>query len=90
MADSNTFSAAFDAGTGRSHKKKGSLKNLDSSNPYTSWITTLHKGGSVRKTGNYRLRKGEIVLTREQQKAHGITRKSAGKRRAGKRVARKD
>lgn len=28
----------------------------------------LHKGGKVRKTGNYRLRKGETVMTGTQMK----------------------
>ena len=30
-------------------------------------IPRLHKGGKVPKTGNYRLRSGEVVLNRTQQ-----------------------
>ena len=32
-------------------------------------ITKLHKGGRVPKTGNYRLRAGEVVLNKTQQAA---------------------
>jgi hypothetical protein len=37
----------------------------------------MHSGGTVKKTGNYRLRKGEKVLTIAQQKSVGI--KKTGK-----------
>ena len=46
-------------------------------------ISNLHKGGTVKKTGVYKLKKGEKVLTAAQQKAHGIkktTKKSHSKR----------
>jgi hypothetical protein len=50
---------------------------------------SFHKGGTVKKTGNYRLRKGEKVLTISQQKAAGI--KKGGKKKANsrKRIASK-
>jgi len=53
-------------------------------------ITNLfHSGGIVKKTGNYRLRKKEMVLTVSQQKSLGIH-KSKGKKTANrKRVASK-
>ena len=47
-----------------------------------------HSGGKVTKTGPYRLRKGEIVLTVGQQKAAGL-KKTAKKKSTGKRVASK-
>jgi hypothetical protein len=51
-------------------------------------ISNLHKGGTVKKTGEYRLKKGERVLTGPQQKRAGL--KKSGKKKAGKkRVARK-
>jgi len=45
----------------------------------TSPISNLHKGGRVKKTGPYRLRKGELVLTVSQQKAYGLKK---GKKKA--------
>lgn len=51
--------------------------------------SNFHSGGKVRKTGFYRLRKGEVVLTVSQQKAVGL--KTHGKKKASsrKRVASK-
>jgi hypothetical protein len=46
-----------------------------------------HSGGMVKKTGNYRLRKGERVLTVTQQKAVGL--KKSKKTGIKKRVATK-
>ena len=48
-------------------------------------LSNLHSGGTVKKTGNYRLRKGEKVLTVTQQKAVGI--KAGKKKTTRKRVA---
>ncbi len=53
-----------------------------------SYLPKLHSGGRVKKTGAYRLRKNEIVLTKGQQKTVGI--KQGGKKNAPrKKVARK-
>ena len=40
-------------------------------NPWSilSYIPKLHKGGKVRKTGVYRLKKGEKVITASQEKS---------------------
>jgi hypothetical protein len=55
----------------------------------TSPISNLHKGGIVKKTGNYRLRKGERVLTVTQQKAAGLKKGGKKKAHARKRVSSK-
>ena len=51
-------------------------------------ISNLHSGGKVKRTGNYRLRKGEVVLTVKQQREVGI---KTGKKKSSsrKRVASK-
>ena len=36
-------------------------------NAASSLLPTIHKGGKVTKTGNYRLRGGELVLNKTQQ-----------------------
>jgi hypothetical protein len=50
--------------------------------------SNFHSGGKVRKTGFYKLKKGEVVLTVAQQKAvgikHGKKKSSSRKRVAGK------
>lgn len=45
-----------------------------SGNPYSilSYLPKLHSGGKVKKTGAYRLKKNEVVLTSTQAKAAGI------------------
>ncbi len=43
-------------------------------------ISNFDKGGKVKKTGVYKLKKGERVLTVAQQKAHGL--KKGGKKKA--------
>lgn len=50
-------------------------------------ISNFHKGGTVKKTGAYKLKKGERVLTVAQQKSVGIKKgkKTSGRKRvAGK------
>ena len=42
--------------------------------------SNFHSGGKVRKTGFYKLKKGEVVLTVPQQKAIGLKR---GKKKNG-------
>jgi hypothetical protein len=79
--------------TGMSKKKMGgkddsSGEKTASGNPYSilSYLPKLHHGGKVKKTGNYRLRKKEVVLTVAQQKKAGLLKKG-GKKTARKRVA---
>jgi hypothetical protein len=75
------------SGTGKSHKKKGDTgtqkdgtSKSDNASPKPDKFTMsnpptlgqMHSGGKVKKTGNYRLRKKEIVLTATQAKAAGI------------------
>ncbi len=50
-------------------------------------IGKLHSGGTVKKTGNYRLRKGERVLTVAQQKSAGLKKVGKKNTHARKRVA---
>lgn len=66
-------------------KESGWKKFLHIASP----ISNLHKGGTVKKTGNYRLRKKEMVLTVAQQKAAGIKNGSKKKASARKRVVSK-
>lgn len=40
--------------------------------PESEPLGTLHSGGKVKKTGNYRLRKNELVLTMGQQRSAGL------------------
>jgi hypothetical protein len=99
MADDAAWQAGVDIGTEKKSQKKknGSsgngkkeiLGDLTSKTPNPSDNTPkLHKGGRVKRTGNYRLRKKEVVLTVAQQKAAGIKR---GKKKSSvrKRVASK-
>lgn len=57
---------------GRGFKKgwnstKHVLDKIPVVNTASHLIPTIHKGGKVRKTGNYRLRAGELVLNKTQQ-----------------------
>lgn len=63
--------------SGKGGKSKGGMMGM------------LHSGGKVPKTGNYRLRKNEVVLTVGQQKAAGLKKKSS-KKTTGKRPAAKE
>ncbi len=71
-------------GQPQKQKESGWKKFLHIASP----ISNLHKGGAVEKTGNYRLRKGELVLTVSQQKKHGFKKKTS-KYSSRKRVASK-
>jgi len=73
----------------KDEKKKSSKKGSGSSssgNPWSilNYIPKLHNGGKVKKTGNYRLRKKEVVLTATQAKAAGI-KGAQGKKKTGAR-----
>ena len=98
MANADAFNQGFDAGmskTDQKKKKPGKDTNTNSgpvSQPGYDWSSryekpvagTMHKGGTVKKTGNYRLKKGEKVLTIAQQKAVGLKtgkKKPTGKKR---------
>lgn len=59
-------------------------KKSDASDSDTGAMEAMHSGGKVRKTKAYRLRKGEQVLTKGQQRKAGLL-KSRGKSRSKKR-----
>jgi hypothetical protein len=94
MANAEAFQNGIDAGMGKKKaknvkpKKDGTPKpdnaslkpdKFTMSNPPT--LGQMHSGGKVKKTGNYRLRKKEIVLTSTQAKAAGI-KGAKGKKKA--------
>lgn len=91
MANDDAWSSGWQQGAGAAQKKKddkanksklGSLKGVAPTGDLSD-IPKLHSGGKVKKTGNYRLRKGEAVLTIGQQKEAGI--KKDGKKKSGSR-----
>jgi hypothetical protein len=89
MADVGTWNQAEKEGNESGAKMKdkatkGPLGAIGGLAPMGS----KHSGGKVTKTGPYRLRKGEIVLTVGQQKAAGL-KKTAKKKSTGKHVASK-
>jgi hypothetical protein len=91
MANADAFNSGFDAGMGKKSKKKkgkgdGNSELIQQPTPATIANPMRHSGGKIRKTGDYRLRKGERVLTIAQQKAVGI-KKGKKKAHGRKRVA---
>jgi hypothetical protein len=98
MANDEAWQAGMDiAAKGKYGKRGKKAKDAESGGKalgdvaggvVASLLPTLHKGGRVRKTGNYRLKKGEVVLTVAQQKAHGL-KKEKRKSSSRKRVAAK-
>ena len=68
--------SAQTVGAGAAQSGGGGKKN-----PWSilSYIPLKHSGGKVRKTGPYRLKKGERVLTATQQKSLGLKKKRAKK-----------
>jgi len=79
-------------GESEDHKDTPGLE----SNPWPSPVAApkiLHKGGRVRKTGFARVKKGEVVLTKPQQRKVGkkimATKAVKGKKSKGKHVSRK-
>lgn len=90
IAESSKYRRKKKSGEGKgknSGPTSGAAMNA-SGNPYNilNYLPKLHKGGSVKKTGNYRLKKGEKVLTGPQQKRAGL-KKGGKKKHAKKRVA---
>jgi hypothetical protein len=99
MANDDAWQAGIDIANNKKHNRKGknsadkqggSTGTAGASgggNPWSilSYLPRLHKGGRVKKTGGYLLRKGEIVLTKKQQKSVGI--KQGGKKSTRKRVS---
>ena len=86
MADVGTWNQAEKEG----NESGAKMKDNATSGPMGALgklMGSKHSGGKVTKTGPYRLRKGEIVLTVGQQKAAGL--KTAKKKSTGKRVASK-
>ena len=91
MANVDAFNQGFDAGMGKTDqkKKKSTKDNNTNSGPVSQpgydfssryAMPKLHKGGKVKRTGAYRLKKGEIVLTAVQAKSHGV---KTGKKKSG-------
>ena len=93
MANDDAWSAGWSQGSGAAQKKKDKKKSTVpkqfSGYVDPAGLFSFHKGGTVKKTGAYRLKKGEKVLTVAQQKSVGI--KSTGKKKSSshKRVASK-
>ena len=64
----------------RGASKKGSSGSSDETGASSDYVPrSYHRGGKVRKTGLARLKKGERVLTRGQQKR--LMKKRGGKSR---------
>lgn len=63
-AFTKTSSGGGSGGSGSSSSKKQSIE--DSLDAMLPDLPKLHKGGKVKRTGAYRLRKGERVLTAKQ------------------------
>jgi hypothetical protein len=96
MANDDAWSAGWAQGSGAAQKRKDKKDKTKTEKPKQfsgsldpSTLASFHKGGTVKKTGPYRLRKGEKVLTIQQQKSAGL--KNTGKKKASyrKRVASK-
>ena len=73
------FAKDFEKRRGDRKKKRQSQTTSNTDDP---GAPSYHSGGKVRKTGLARLKKGEQVLTKGQQKR--IKMKGRGKRRGGK------
>ena len=94
MANDDAWSSGWAQGSGAAQKKKDKKsaaqpQKQSGMNMLAGAVGAFHKGGKVKKTGNYRLRKGEAVLTVKQQREVGI--KKGGKKKANhkKRIASK-
>lgn len=103
MANDEAWSSGWSQGEGaaqkrkdKKNKQKDSQSNSSGSasgggNPYSilSYLPKLHSGGKVKKTGAYRLKKGELVMTSTQQKSAGLKKYGKKKTAGRKRVASK-
>jgi hypothetical protein len=88
MANVDAFNEGFDAGTGKSAKKKNGKSQL-LHKPTPGKIANpgeFKHGGKVRKTGYAKVHKNEVVLTKSQAKC--LPRKS-GKKNTRKKVSAK-
>jgi hypothetical protein len=85
MADVGTWNSAYAMG----HKHGEDIQKDAIKAASGGVMGAMHKGGIVKKTGNYRLRAKERVLTVGQQKAAGL---KVGKKKTStrKRVASKE
>jgi len=98
MANDDAWQAGLDIGSGKNKKskKKPNKNRADKDgptsgaasgggNPYSilKYLPLKHSGGKVKKTGAYRLKRGETVLTKTQMKSMR-GKKSARKRVSGK------
>jgi len=85
MANDDAWASGWSQGAGAAQKKKDKkalapAKAGIAPTGDLGGLPKLHSGGKVKKTGNYRLRKGEAVLTVTQQKEAGI--KKSGKKKS--------
>ncbi len=97
MANEAAWTSGWQQGSDQSKKDKDKKDQSNQGKPQSSggnpwsilsYLPRLHKGGKVKRTGGYLLRKGEIVLTPKQAQKHGI--KSGRKKSHGhKRVSAK-
>jgi len=62
------FGRGFQKGFGGALKVGGHIVPIPGLSAAGGEIMKLHKGGKVARTGNYRLRGGEVVLNRTQQR----------------------
>ena len=62
------FGKGFQRGFGGALKVGGHIVPIPGLSAAGDEIMKLHKGGRVGKTGNYRLRGGEVVINRTQQR----------------------
>jgi hypothetical protein len=95
MAEVSTWNQAYELG----HKHGEKIQEKAMSGPAGMMggmaggaggaMGSKHSGGRIKKTGNYRLRKKELVLTVAQQKAAGLQKGGKKKANARKRVASK-
>ena len=60
------FGRGLKKGFGKTLQVGGSLVPIPGLSKVGEEIQKLHKGGKVPKTGNYRLRQGEVVLNKTQ------------------------
>lgn len=62
MANVSTWNSSYELGHNNGMQDKKTAETMG----------MMHKGGKVKKTGPYRLRKGEVVLTVGQQREAGL------------------
>jgi hypothetical protein len=91
MANDQAWQAGMDIAQERKDKKSWGNFGQKPQKKESGWKKVLHvlspvsnfdHGGPVKRTGLYKLKKGEHVLTAKQARMHGI--KGRGKKKNGK------